>query len=298
MPVVGERSVRCMCTDHQRHAHPGATTITRVPLARVHRPPRLTRRHLLVRAALGTASIAVVAACGSDPASTAVPSSSPSSSSSSTADISSSPETTDANPETAASDELQLQHVSLGFVSAYVLVRGREAAIVDTGTAGSGAAITQALTDLGLSPADVRHIILTHNHGDHIGGLGELEQEMTNAQVYAGEGDIDTIRSSLDLTQIGDGDEVFGMGVVGTPGHTVGSVSVFDTDTGLVVAGDAINGDNEGGLTGANPDFTPDMDTATLSVAKLAALMPRVAAFGHGGPPVSEDVAAKLAAIS
>ena len=192
---------------------------------------------------------------------------------------------------------MQLQHVALGFVSAYVLVRGTEAAIVDTGVEGSGAAINDALTMMGLMPADVRHIVLTHNHGDHVGGLGELEAAMTNATVYAGAGDVDSIQTSLNLSQVGDGDEVFAMGVVGTPGHTVGSISVFDTDTGLLVAGDAINGDNQGGITGANPNFTPDMDTANASVAKMAALSPRIAAFGHGGAPVTEDVTAKLAAI-
>ncbi len=200
--------------------------------------------------------------------------------------------------QAGAPGELQLQHVSLGFVSAYVLVRGSEAAIVDTGVSGSGEAINDALTMMGLAPSNVRHIILTHNHGDHVGGLGELEGEMTNATVWAGVGDVDTIRTSLTLSEANDGDEIFGMGVVGTPGHTVGSISVFDTDTGLLVAGDAINGDGEGGLLGANPDFTPDMEGANASVAKMAALGPRVAAFGHGGAPVTEDVTAKLAAIA
>jgi len=197
-----------------------------------------------------------------------------------------------------ASSDLQLQHVSLGFVSAYVLGRGNEAAIVDTGTSGSGEAINEALTDLGLGPSNVRHIVLTHNHGDHVGGLGELEGAMTNATVYAGTGDIASIQTSLALSEVGDGDEVFGMGVVNTPGHTVGSISVFDTGTGLLVAGDAINGDGSGGITGANPNFTPDMDSANASVAKMAALSPQVAAFGHGGAPVMEDVTAKLAAIA
>ena len=177
-------------------------------------------------------------------------------------------------------------------------MRGNEAAIVDTGVSGSGAAINDALTDLGLGPSNVRHIVLTHNHGDHVGGLGELEGAMTNATVYAGTGDIGTIATSLSLSEVGDGDEVFGMGIVNTPGHTIGSISVFDTGTGLLVAGDAINGDGSGGITGANPDFTPDMDSANASVAKMAALMPQVAAFGHGGAPVTEDVTAKLAAIA
>lgn len=297
-----------MCTDHQRnghHHHDVTPTINRIPLRRIVQPARWSRRRLLVSTGLGTASMAILAACGSSAETT-----SPTTTTAPADDATSTSEAEDGGTEAAesaaseateteaASGELQLQHVSLGFVSAYVLVRGNEAAIVDTGTAGSGAAINEALADLGLGPTAVRHIVLTHNHGDHVGGLGELEAEMSNATVYAGTGDVGTIQTSLALSEVGDGDEVFGMGVVNTPGHTVGSISVFDTDTGLLVAGDAINGDGSGGITGANPDFTPDMDTANLSVAKMAALMPQVAAFGHGGAPVSEDVTAKLAAIA
>ncbi len=194
--------------------------------------------------------------------------------------------------------ELQLQHVSLGFVSAYVLARGSEAAIVDTGTPGSGEAIVEALSALGLAPADVRHIVLTHEHGDHIGGLGDIEPDMGGATVYAGAGDIDAVTTSLALTEVADGDEVFGMGVVATPGHTPGSISLFDVDTGLLIAGDAINGDGAGGLLGPNEQFTSDMTTANDSVATLAALMPTTAAFGHGGPPVTDEVTAQLEALA
>lgn len=296
-----------MCTDGQRSSLTvPRPTITRVPLVRRARSRRWSRRHLLINTGLGTAGVAVLAACGSDADSDSTsPASAPEAITDEAAGGSTEPEATAPSSDAGSSgdasspdsSELQLQHVSLGFVSAYVLVRGSEAAIVDTGTSGSGEAISDALDAVGLAPADVRHIILTHDHGDHVGGLGELAGVMTNATVYAGAGDIDSIQTSLDLAEVADGDEVFGMGVVATPGHTPGSISVFDTDTGLVVAGDAINGDNEGGLTGANPDFTPDMGTAGESVAKLAALMPQVAAFGHGGPPVTDDVAAKLAAL-
>ncbi|MEP1124058.1 MAG: MBL fold metallo-hydrolase [Ilumatobacter sp.] len=205
--------------------------------------------------------------------------------------------TSDQDPEANPAGRLQLQHVSLGFVSAYVLVRGNEVAIVDTGTSGSRDAILAGLDAMSVTPAMVGHIVLTHNHGDHAGGLAGLEGDLSNATVYAGAADIGSIRSSLTLTEVDDGDEVFGMGIIGTPGHTPGSISLFDTATGILVAGDAINGDGQGGLTGANPDFTPDMATANTSVATLAALMPSVAAFGHGGPPVTDDVAAKLAAL-
>ena len=183
-------------------------------------------------------------------------------------------------------------------MSAFVLLRGGEAAIVDTGTEGSRDDIFAGLDALGVGPSNVRHVVLTHNHGDHIGGLAGMEADLTGATVYGGPGDIASVRTSLTLTELADGDEVFGMGVIATPGHTPGSISLFDVETGLLVAGDAITGDGSGGLTGANPDFTPDMATAARSIDTLAALMPSIAAFGHGGPPVTEDTAAKLAAVA
>jgi len=282
------------------------------------RVTRLSRRTLL--ADFGTAGIGliVLSACGgssgsSDPPSTSsgvatdpAPSELASSDPAPTGTPASAsptdpPVTADSIDPAVDADEqtgsLRLQHVSLGFVSAFVLVRGAEAAVVDTGTADGRDAILAGLDAMSVSPASVRHIVLTHNHGDHIGGLAGLEGDLTGATVHAGAGDIATIQTALPLIEAADGDEIFGMGVIGTPGHTPGSISLFDTDTGILVAGDAINGDGAGGLIGPNPDFTADMATALESVAKLAALAPSTAAFGHGGAPVTDDVAAELGAL-
>lgn len=248
---------------------------------------RLTRRTLLTDLGAAGVGLVVFGACsGSD----------------SDPDSSEAPDTgtnDTATTDTVASDgELRFQHVSLGFVSAYVLVRGSEAAVVDTGQSGSRDDIVAGLDALGVGPSAVRHVVLTHNHGDHVGGLADLEADLADATVYGGVGDIEAVRTSLVLQELADGDEVFGMGVIATPGHTPGSISLFDTATGLLVAGDAINGDGAGGLLGPNPDFSADLATAEASVAKLAALEPTTAAFGHGGPPVSDDVAAQLAALA
>lgn len=288
-----------MCTDHARTSSVGVVpTVTRIPLRRAAR--RLSRRRLLFDAGIGTAGIAILGACSSSGGGTAVVDSTAAPTQPSVQSTAAPTTVTpaDASADAAAGASLELAWVEFGFVSAYVLVRGGEAAIVDTGTDGSGAAIEEALSSLGLVPGDVRHIVLTHNHGDHVGGLGELQASMVNATVSAGPGDVDTIQTSLALQEVGDGDEVFGLGVVGTPGHTAGSISVFDTDTGLLVAGDALNGDGSGGLIGANERFTADLATAGDSIAKMAALAPSTVAFGHGGAPVDVDAAAKLTALA
>lgn len=279
----------------------------------------LSRRALITDLGAAGIGLAIVAACGgssSDDDATSASGTSGTSRSDSTAPnrATDSADTTTVDPGaattgdgsasdqtvagTAAADaELAWQQVSFGFVSAYVLVRNGEAAIVDTGTADGAGNLLAGLEMLGSSWSDVAHVVLTHSHGDHVGGLAGVLAERPGATVYAGEADIASIRSSAPLQAVGDGDEVMGLGVVNTPGHTAGSISVFDTGTGLLVAGDAIVG-VDGAIGPPDPSFTADIDTAITSLAALAVLEPQIAAFGHGGAPVTTDVTAQLLALA
>jgi glyoxylase-like metal-dependent hydrolase (beta-lactamase superfamily II) len=180
---------------------------------------------------------------------------------------------------------LRWAQVSLGFVSAYVLVRGNEAAVVDTGSPGSAGEIEAALATLNATFDDVRHVVLTHSHPDHVGSLPTVLDRSAGAAAYAGADDIANISAPVDVTAVGDGDDVFGLEVISTPGHTPGSISVFDPGIGLLVAGDALNGNADGTeLSGANEQFTANMGTANESVRKLAALDVDAVAMGHGQP--------------
>jgi glyoxylase-like metal-dependent hydrolase (beta-lactamase superfamily II) len=167
-------------------------------------------------------------------------------------------------------------------VSAYVLVRGREAAVVDTGVGGSLEAITGVLDEAGPGLAGVRHVILTHKHPDHAGSISEVLAATPQATGYVGTGDLSEVDATPRLTPLDDGDEVFGLQLVGTPGHTPGHLAVFDADTGVLVAGDALT--NMGGLAGPSPEFTEDEAAAEDSVRKLAGLAPRTILVGHGEP--------------
>ncbi len=57
------------------------------------------------------------------------------------------------------------------------------------------------------------------------------------------------------------------------------------------MAGDALNGAN-GGVIGANPDFTEDMQLANASVEKLAGFDYEVILFGHGEPLLEDGSSA------
>jgi len=176
-------------------------------------------------------------------------------------------------------------------VAAYVLVRGREAAVVDTGVGGSADEIGAVLDQAGPGWAGVRHVVLTHKHPDHAGSIGDVLTAATRATGYVGADDLAAVDAPRRLTALGDGDEVFGLQVVATPGHTVGHLAVFDPDTEVLVAGDALT--NTEGLAGSNPQFTEDKAAAVASVRKLARLTPRTILVGHG-EPLTDGAAAAL----
>jgi glyoxylase-like metal-dependent hydrolase (beta-lactamase superfamily II) len=185
--------------------------------------------------------------------------------------------------------------VNLGFVNGYVLIRGKEVAIVDTGTPNNASKIADVVRTAGLSWDAVNHVILTHYHPDHIGSVGEVLTAAAKATAYAGAADIPQIKSPRPIKAVGDNDEVFGLRVIATPGHTPGHVCVFDPAGSLLILGDAMNNIDQ--LSGPNPQYTADMAQAHQSVKKLAKLKFERAVFGHGEPidKAASQAIAKLA---
>jgi glyoxylase-like metal-dependent hydrolase (beta-lactamase superfamily II) len=186
--------------------------------------------------------------------------------------------------------------VNLGFVNAYVLIRGKEAAVVDTGTAGNGSKIADVVRTAGVGWDAVHHVILTHYHPDHIGSVGEVLGATAKATAYAGAADIPQIKSPRPIKAVADNDEVFGLRVIATPGHTPGHVCVFDPAGSLLILGDAMT--NIDKLGGPSPQYTADMAQAHQSMKKLAKLKFERAVFGHGEPidKAASQAIAKLAA--
>jgi glyoxylase-like metal-dependent hydrolase (beta-lactamase superfamily II) len=186
--------------------------------------------------------------------------------------------------------------VNLGFVSAYILVHGGEAAIVDTGVEGSGDAIAAALTGIGLDWPAVAHVILTHNHGDHAGSAADVLDRAADATGYAGAEDIAGITVPRALTPVQDGDTVFDLQVITAPGHTAGSIAVLDPAAGgILVVGDAM-GTSNGAPSLPGAQFTADMEQAKASIVKLGNLAFETLLVGHG-EPIESGAAALVAAL-
>ncbi len=198
-----------------------------------------------------------------------------------------------------ADGDLIWGRADLGFVSAYVLARGNSAAIIDTGVSGSGPAIGSTLQAMGLNYSDVEHLILTHKHGDHAGSLAEIMESATNATVYAGEADLGGIDGSSvedGIVPLVGGEDVFGLEMVASPGHTAGHMCVLDDNTGLLVAGDALF--TAGGeVVEGSQQFFDDIPLSRQTIRDLAALSFNTLLVGHGDP-IEENASAAVAKLA
>lgn len=71
-----------------------------------------------------------------------------------------------------------------GMVNIYMLATDEGLAVLDTGFPGRAPKILSALRGIGRSADDIKHIVLSHCHPDHMGSAAELKR-LTGATVWA-----------------------------------------------------------------------------------------------------------------
>jgi glyoxylase-like metal-dependent hydrolase (beta-lactamase superfamily II) len=193
------------------------------------------------------------------------------------------------------------------------LVADDEITLIDAGGPGSGVRILDALNEIGRSPEEIKHIVITHFHIDHVGGLRELQnfvpaktgvhlleaphvespEPLPNpfthpllariCEPYLLRNDPGAARVDVHLR---DGDELpalGGMRIVHAPGHTAGSISIHFPNRGVLLVGDAMQY-KFGRLMLPSRLFTQDMDEAGESIRKLAGLDFETLCFSHFRP--------------
>ena len=223
--------------------------------------------------------------------------------------------------------------LTMGYTNAYLLVSDDGVTLIDSGTKGQQSAIVEAISGTGRTPADLKHILITHHHSDHTGSLASLV-ETTGAKAYVHPLDAPRTRGDEPVAgpnpdvrmgrmlkpllmrlqpsrmppvaierEVVDGDELpiaGGVKVVHTPGHTAGHVSyLWPESGGVLFAGDAAGKFREiqppvGGLASM---FTEDPEAAKESFRKMAELEFDTVCMGHGGTLTGQAHAAFKRAV-
>lgn len=155
-------------------------------------------------------------------------------------------------------DSLGLQDGVPSSISTFLVEVGDKKILFDTGLGGENGRLKALLDSIGIKPADIKYLYLTHFHGDHIGGMMDGNSAVfVNAEVYASQPEYDgwmamedakkaqvvktmgAYKEQLHLFAFGDtlpGD-VLAIDAVGhTPGHTVFQIGK------LLIIGDIIHG--------------------------------------------------------
>ncbi|MCF3141139.1 MBL fold metallo-hydrolase [Paenarthrobacter sp. AR 02] len=106
-------------------------------------------------------------------------------------------------------------------------------------------------------------------------------RKVPGARIRIGREDLGSVSSSAPLRSLSEGDRIWGLQVIETPGHTKGHISLLSHDEGLLFVGDAVG--SMGGMVVRPPAaFTADAAMAEKSLRKLCALSPARTLFSHG----------------
>jgi glyoxylase-like metal-dependent hydrolase (beta-lactamase superfamily II) len=178
-------------------------------------------------------------------------------------------------------------------------------------------ALLAALADLGVDASALAHVVVTHIHLDHAGGVGDVAAAFPAATVHVHEkgarhlvdptklvdsaalvyGDLlDSLYGRLTATDaarvhvLDDGEELrVGpdrvLTTIDSPGHAKHHLALHDSVSGLLFVGDAVGVrlPDAGVLRPATPPPDFDLDLALRSIAAFARRRPTGLALAHYG---------------
>jgi glyoxylase-like metal-dependent hydrolase (beta-lactamase superfamily II) len=205
-----------------------------------------------------------------------------------------------------------------GHVHAFLLDDGEDLTLIDTLFDTDAGRVLDRIGAIGKSIEDLKHIVLTHAHRSHLGGLATLKR-LSGATVYSHAWEADIVageRTAQPVTpvpmrplgtywrvyylQLGaalgrgkhppcpvdatleDGDTVGPISVLHTPGHTPGHLAFWWPERRVLFAGDAIA--TYPVFEAGWPAFNLNPTRHRLSLRRMSELDARVLAVGHGEP--------------
>ena len=195
-----------------------------------------------------------------------------------------------------------VHYVGARNIASYLITTSAGHILIDSGVSEMERDLLANIERLGFAPTDVKLLLSSHAHFDHIQGH-EAVRRATGARVLAMQGDADALRGGRDLSPLGfEGwapvvvDSVLTHGQVvelggqkmtahhipgHTPGCTVWGTEVQDGASVLRLAFFGCSGPNRGVRVTGNPRF-PDLVEQTLTgYERLRAIQPDLYLTGH-----------------
>jgi glyoxylase-like metal-dependent hydrolase (beta-lactamase superfamily II) len=199
----------------------------------------------------------------------------------------------------------------------YLISSGPEMVLVDAGMRGSSKIVEKYLKEMGKNLSDIKYIFITHADIDHVGGAAEMKK-MTGAKLVIHQAETGVLSGKIKGKHvkgplgllfkllapvvrfqpvepnivIKENTELAGFKVIHTPGHTVGSICLFQPGK-VLFAGDALRSDRSGNPKLPSKMMTADIVQAKVSVALIAGLEFDTLLCGHGAP-VKGNAAVKV----
>jgi glyoxylase-like metal-dependent hydrolase (beta-lactamase superfamily II) len=187
----------------------------------------------------------------------------------------------------------------------YLANAGPKLVMIDAGAGPGAGAILSNVEALGFDPSRIGHIVATHGHIDHIGGISRI-REATGCRVIAHRRDRDAIElgdpalTAADLygieywpekidTVLGGDETAQKIGdlefhFIATPGHTPGSIAAYiDMEEGRVLFGQDVHGP-------FSDVWGSDIPEWKRSMEKLLGLEADILCEGHAGVFRGEEV--------
>ncbi len=175
-------------------------------------------------------------------------------------------------------------HAGLGWGTVVLIRGGGRVVMIDGGSISMRKLLLDKFSQLGVKPADVTDLLLTHAHHDHlinwtlfrqariVIGARELEWalnvpwgETSVPELYARE-----LQKLPTLKTVNDGDEVFpGMKAYLAPGHTCGSMIFVlqGREHDVIFTGDAVKNRAEFVAGKTDMTYNPAVSAATVKLA-------------------------------
>jgi metallo-beta-lactamase class B len=195
-----------------------------------------------------------------------------------------------------------IYYVGAKNIASYLITTPQGHMLVDTGTTEMTPVITASVEKLGFKMRDIKIMLSSHAHFDHIGGHAAMKK-LTGARVMAIRQDAEALEAGKDLSPLGDegwtpvkvdrvlkdGDAVVLGGTtlraVWAPGHTPGctvwTTNVPDGGRNYSVAIFGCGAPNGGVKLIGNPKFPTLVDDAMGTIRKLKMLKPDIYVSGH-----------------